>query len=156
MAMCCLAIHCGYCLGVGHINIYCALITSSVSLAEAKFKCHSKIDMVFLLDSSGSITRQQFEIAKKFSADLVKHFDISKEKTNVAVATYSQYAHTTRTFENHASQELALKAIWGLSYEGAASRLDLGLDLVKSTLFDTQKGARPTNKGRYLAFERVP
>lgn len=122
------------------------LLLTTVSVAEAKFKCHSKIDMAFLLDSSGSITRQQFEIAKKFAADLVKHFDISKEKTNVAVATYSQYARTTRTFENHASQKLVLKAIRGLSYEGAASRLDLGFDLVRSTLFDTQKGARPTNK----------
>lgn len=124
-------------------------ISLTVSLAEAEFKCHNKIDLVILMDSSGSITRQQFKIGQKFAADLVKHFDVSKEKTNVAVASYSQYAYTARTFQDHASQEMVLKAIHGLKYEGAASRLDFGFDLVEFKLFDKKYGAR--NKGRYTS-----
>lgn len=125
--------------------------SSTVSLAEAEFKCHNKVDMGILLDSSASISKQQFQIVKKFAADLVKHFDISKDKTNVAVASFSQYAHSARTFKDNVSQESVLKAIDEINYEGAASRLDIGFDVLQFKLFDTQNGVRDSNKGRYLA-----
>ena len=120
----------------------------TVLLAKAEFKCHNKVDMVILVDGSGSITRKQFKIAQNFAAGLVKHFDISKEKTNVAVASYSQYTHIGRTFQEHASQESVLTAINNLKYEGAASRLDFGFGLVEFKLFDTQYGSRPSKKGK--------
>ena len=107
--------------------------------------------MGILLDSSASISKQQFQIVKKFAADLVKHFDISKDKTNVAVASFSQYAHSARTFKDKVSQESVLKAIDEVNYEGAASRLDIGFDVLQFKLFDTQNGVRDSNKGRYLA-----
>ena len=110
--------------------------------------------MVILLDSSGSITRKQFRMEKKFASDLIKHFEISKEKTNVALAAFSQYTRTTRTFQNDVSEELVSKAIGKLRYEGAASRLDLGFDVVKFSLFNTENGARVTNKGTFCTLFR--
>ena len=109
--------------------------------------CNNKIDMVVLMDGSGSITMDQFKIGKKFVADLVKHFDISKEKTNVAMATYSQYTHTGKTFNDKTSRESVLKAVYGLPYEGAASRLDFGFDRMESELLDAKNGARTNSKG---------
>ena len=109
--------------------------------------CHNKIDMVVLMDGSGSISMDQFKIGKKFVADLVKHFDISKEKTNVAMASYSQYTHTGRTFNDETSRESVLKAVDKLPYEGAASRLDFGFDRMESELLDAKNGARTNSKG---------
>lgn len=109
--------------------------------------CHNKIDMAILMDGSGSITMEQFKIGKKFVADLVKHFDISKKKTNVAVASYSQYTHTTRTFNDETSRESVLEAVDKLPYEGAASRLDFGFNLIEFKLFDAKTGARTSSKG---------
>lgn len=121
--------------------------TVSLAEAEKKFMCHNKIDLVILLDGSGSVTQDQFKIAKKFAADLIKHFDISKELTNVAVASYSQYVHKGRTFDDDTTRQSVLKAIDGLRFEGAASRLDFGFDIVEFELFDTKNGARASNKG---------
>lgn len=132
------------------MNLNLALICFAVSLAGKKFKCHNKIDMVVVLDSSGSVTQKQFKMSKDFVADLVKHFDISKSKANVAVATYSQYAHTGRTFQEHATLDSVLGAIRKLRYEGAASRLDFGFGLVEFKLFDTQYGSRPIDSGTCL------
>ena len=108
--------------------------------------------MVILLDGSGSVTADQFKIAKKFAADLVKHFDISKVRTNVAVASYSQYVKTGRTFHDDASQEAILKAIDGIHYEGAASRLDLAFGLVQFGLFDGKQGARISDKSKLYCY----
>ena len=109
--------------------------------------CHNKIDMVVLVDGSGSVTKDQFKIGKKFVADLVKHFDISKEKTNVAMASYSQYTHTGRTFNDKTSPESVLKAVDKLPYEGAASRFDFGMDHVESEFFNAKSGARTNSEG---------
>ena len=107
--------------------------------------------MSILLDSSASISKKQFQIAKRFAADLVKHFDISEDKTNVAVASFSQYTRSARTFKDNVSKESVLKAIDEVNYEGAASRLDIGFDVLQFNLFDTKTGARESKNGRYLA-----
>ena len=124
------------------------ILSRTVSVVKMEqFMCHNKIDMVVLMDGSGSITMDQFKIGKKFVSDLVKHFDISKEKTNVAMASYSQYTHTGRTFNGETSRESVLKALDGLPYEGAASRLDFGFDRMESELLDAKNGARTNSKG---------
>ena len=114
---------------------------------ETEFKCHNKIDMVHLLDSSASIPEDVFETTKKFASDLVKHFDISKDKSNVAVLSYSQYVHVQRRFDDDTSQESVLKAIDGASYEGSFTRLDSALEVVSDKIFNKMQGAR-SSKGK--------
>ncbi|KAJ7331173.1 hypothetical protein OS493_020876 [Desmophyllum pertusum] len=74
------------------------------------------------------------------------HNKIDLELTNVAVASYSQYVHKGRTFDDDTTRQSVLKAIDGLRFEGAASRLDFGFDIVEFELFDTKNGARASNK----------
>ena len=103
--------------------------------------------MVLLLDSSASIPEDVFETTKKFASDLVKHFDISKDKTNVAVLSYSQYVHVQRRFDDDTSRDSVLKAIDGTSYEGSFTRLDSALDIVSNKIFKKTQGAR-SSKGK--------
>ena len=103
--------------------------------------------MVLLLDSSASIPEDVFERTKKFASDLIKHFDISKDKSNVAVLSYSQYVHVQRKFDDVTSQESVLKAIDGASYEGSFTRLDSALDIVYNKIFNKMQGAR-SSKGK--------
>ena len=125
--------------------------------ADAKFKCHSKIDMVILLDSSASVTEETFDATKKFAAELIKHFDISKDRTNVAVMSFSQYVHTGRNFNDDTSQQSIMKAIDGLTYEGSFTRLDYAFQTIQDETFNKDHGARSSNKGTVeLPFNEVP
>ena len=63
---------------------------------DGEFRCHKKIDLAILVDCSASVTEDQFAATKEFAAELVKHFDISKERANVAAISFSQYVHTKR------------------------------------------------------------
>ena len=114
---------------------------------EAEFKCHNKIDMVILLDGSASVKEDDFAATKKFAADLVKHFEISKDRTNVAALSFSQYVHTGRNFKDKASQESVLKAIDGLSYEGSFTRLDNALGNIQDVTLNKDQGARSYDRG---------
>ncbi|XP_029194736.2 transmembrane cell adhesion receptor mua-3-like isoform X2 [Acropora millepora] len=103
--------------------------------------------MVILLDSSASITRDQFADSKRFASDLVKHFEISKDRTNVAAVSFSQYTHVARNFSEDPSREAVLKAIDSLQYEGSLSRLDLALETLLGETLDKKQGARTHENG---------
>lgn len=100
--------------------------------------------MVILLDSSGSVSEEVFGKTKKFARDLVKLFDISKEKTNVAILTYSQYVRVLRRFDDEVS---VLRAIDRARYEASFSRLDSALESVRYKIFKKEQGARSSSKG---------
>ena len=118
--------------------------------ADAKFKCHSKIDMVILLDSSASVTEETFDATKKFVAELIKHFDISKDRTNVAVMSFSQYIHTGKNFNDDTSEQSVMKAIDRLTYDGSFTRLDFALKTIQDKTFNKDHRARSSNKGTLL------
>lgn len=103
--------------------------------------------MVILLDSSGSVSEEVFGKTKKFARDLVKLFDISKEKTNVAILTYSQYVRELRRFDDEVSIESVLRAIDRARYEASFSRLDSALENVRYKIFKKEQGARSSSKG---------
>lgn len=103
--------------------------------------------MVILLDSSGSVSEEVFGKTKKFARDLVKLFDISKEKTNVAILTYSQYVRVLRRFDDEVSIESVLRAIDRARYEASFSRLDSALEKVRYKIFKKEQGARSSSKG---------
>lgn len=119
----------------------------SVPLTKAVFQCHRKIDMVILVDSSASITRAQFADAKKFASDLVKHFEISRNKTNVVALAFSQRIQIGRKFSDNTSKEAVLKVIDGLSYEGSSTRLHSALTRVNEQILYRFQGARFYDKG---------
>lgn len=81
---------------------------------------------------------------------LVNHFKISKEKTNVAVLSFSQYISKGRSFNDEPSKEAVSKAIYRLSYEGSFTRLDFALEILFGETFRKENGARSHDKGTEL------
>ena len=56
--------------------------------------CPSKniaMDLIFLLDGSNSIGKQNFDIVKNWVKNISSHFDISDESTRIGVIQYSYY-----------------------------------------------------------------
>ncbi|XP_076447300.1 von Willebrand factor A domain-containing protein 1-like isoform X2 [Babylonia areolata] len=51
-------------------------------------------DVVFVLDSSGSVSAHYFNLMVRFVQDLVKQFHIGTDKVSVGVVTYSNVART--------------------------------------------------------------
>lgn len=106
------------------------------------------MDLAVLLDSSASVTEHKFALFKEFVADLMKHFEISKEMTNVAALSFSQYVYPGRKFNEDSSRDSILKAIKGLRYEGSFTRLDIALQKLQDVTFRKAQGARSDDKGR--------
>ena len=61
--------------------------------------CQSYPDIVFVIDSSGSIGSSHFQQALNFTADLVSEFRIGPDFTHIGVITYSGYVITSEQIE---------------------------------------------------------
>ena len=129
------------------INYYYWIIEYSFWFKDGKFRCHKKIDLAILVDCSASVTEDQFAASKEFASKLVKHFDISKKRANVAAISFSQYVHTKKDFKDDTSRKSVLKAIDGLLYEGSLTRLDFALETLQGRTFNKAYGARAPSKG---------
>ena len=110
--------------------------------------CQSYPDIVFVIDSSGSIGASHFQQALSFTADLVSEFRIGKDFTRIGVITYNSDVITSEQIELNRfydASELSA-AIRGIQYTGGGTRTGEAIQYATDTMFNTNNGAR--NDGR--------
>ncbi|XP_065067352.1 uncharacterized protein LOC135692930 [Rhopilema esculentum] len=110
------------------------------------FSSLKKVDLLFVLDRSGSIGQNNFKYALDFIASLVKHFSISPSTTRVALISYATTVKVEFNFKEHLNKECLLKALKDVQYTGGATAtgnaLQKGIELYQ----DPNSGARPNAK----------
>lgn len=77
------------------------------------------LDIVYVMDGSGSIGTANFELAKEFVAITLDGFDIGEDKARVAVVQYSSSAQTEirlGQFNNKTQLMAAVRAIGYVTY----------------------------------------
>lgn len=75
-------------------------------------------DLVFLVDGSWSVGRENFKHIRSFIASLAGAFDIGEDKTRVAVVQYSTDTRTEFNLTQYSRRGDLLQAINTLPYKG--------------------------------------
>ena len=108
--------------------------------------CTRPIDLGIWLDSSGSLSRDDYQRSKDFVTDLLGRFDISQDGTHVSVGTFSnriEYFPLDRTYDANrittAVQRLPRFDSWTFT--------DLALEAWGKQIFTAQGGVRPVEQG---------
>jgi hypothetical protein len=112
-------------------------------------------DLVFVLDSSGSIGDDNFKKVKQFVKDVINAFDIGLDKTRVGVVEYSDTASRPFDLNTYDNKTEMLAAVDSIVYFGGSTQTDLGLDMMTSSSFTTENGARLVNKVRLCRYARL-
>ena len=63
-----------------------------IKLYFVKIDCDGRADIIFAMDVSGSIRRERFPMIQTFVQGIVDQFEVSRGKTRVGVATWSDDA----------------------------------------------------------------
>ena len=90
--------------------------------------CEKKADLVFLLDQSASITRENYEIMKDFTTDLVKSLNISQDLWHAGLAQFSEKLTPEFHLNNYYRKEdmithiNKMKSLGGTTFIGEALR----------------------------------
>ena len=111
--------------------------------------CATKVDVGFLLDSSGSI-KYHYKDEKKFLKKVVRSFDISADGSHAGVVTFSLAAELSIKLNEFTDFKHFKKAVDAIPLMGRTTRIDRALRLAQRGLFVEENGAR--NSTRKILF----
>ncbi|CAM4650285.1 unnamed protein product [Leuciscus chuanchicus] len=99
-------------------------------------------DLVFLVDGSWSVGRENFKFIRSFIGAMAGAFDIGEDKTRVAVVQYSSDTRTEFDMNTHYRRSDVLRAIKNLPYKGGNTMTGDAIDYLEKNTFTEAAGAR--------------
>ncbi|XP_046344710.2 collagen alpha-1(XII) chain-like [Haliotis rufescens] len=100
------------------------------------------MDLVFLLDSSGSVGRANFDRLKKLIIEVVKDTSIDDGKVRVGVVTFSSSSHVEFYLNSYNSRNDIESAIKNINYKQGNTNIASGLKTANTNVFQTWNGDR--------------
>jgi len=100
------------------------------------------VDIVILLDESGSISSGNFNLIKSFLSRLIGWLDIDSGNTRVGLVKFSTNVGTSINLNVHSSVVSLQSAILALSYDGGSTDTAAGLQYVRTTMLTSAAGDR--------------
>ncbi|XP_061188085.1 cartilage matrix protein-like [Saccostrea echinata] len=120
--------------------------------AISKDCSESKADIVFLLDSSGSVGETNFAFLTSFIGDLISDFNIGPEFIQVGLVTYETSVSNHFDLNQYATKEALINATDNVSYKGGWTYTDKGLNYTLRHSFTEEHGARSDTTRVLLVF----
>ena len=121
-------------------------------IIEATFQeCNRSVDIVFLLDESGSVSPQNFNESLDFVKNMIEAFPDDKlhgkDGTRFGLSTFSSYYRPSFYLSNYTKQSDYLSAINRVSYSSGGTYLGRALELILTNQFSEERGLRPEVDG---------
>jgi len=105
--------------------------------------CDDRMDVVFLMDSSGSVSFNEFSKKKEFLQHMVESLNVGPQATRVGIASFSQDARTEVYLDQFTNKHQLHHAISGINYQYGSTNTAAGIQLARSGLFSMNRGNRP-------------
>ena len=106
--------------------------------------CPGKVDVAFIVDSSGSISFPDYNKIKYFIFSIAKSLNISENGARAGIVIYSKTAEMVVKFSDHTDIKSFREVVYGLKHMKSFTRIDLGLQVAHTQLFSpVYGGARP-------------
>ena len=103
-----------------------------------------KLDLVFVLDASGSIGEGNFEAMKRSVQQIVSPLNISRDASRVAVIVFSTNARIEFTLNRYTDKALLLQAIGNINYDGQFTNTAAALQALRTEAISEVLGVRPS------------
>ena len=101
-----------------------------------------RTDVIFVLDESGSVGRQDFDSLKSFVSQLAATLDIDSGDTRLGLLTYSTDVRHQFDLNTHSSLAAVPSAIASISYAGGFTATGSALQYVRESMLQPAAGDR--------------
>ena len=105
-------------------------------------ECRSVVDIAFIIDSSGSIGRRNWERMKRFVKAMVSKLDVSNAATHIAAIAYSNNPEIVWRFRYFQGTDEVNRVIDRMRWQRGFTYTDKALQLADRDLFQTSNGMR--------------
>eukprot|EP00729_Bicosta_minor_P013704 gene13704-33958_t len=129
---------------------------STVYGSVSQIGCSAPLDLVFLIDSSGSLDGMQWggfpgtfsNKVLKFLKSVTQEFDIglAKNQTRVGVVSFASTPRIEFKLNQHTTSSAVLDAIDKIEYTRGSTYTRDALETVRTQVFQTSAGMRPTDE----------
>ena len=120
-------------------------------IEAALSKCTSSVDLVFLLDESGSVGAANFQNSLDFVQRLIRSFPDENLRgengTRFGLSTFSNSYSTKFYLNSHTNQLGYSSAITSVRYSGGSTNLGFALGRILGDQFSERRGLRPKADG---------
>lgn len=100
-------------------------------------------DLVFALDASVGVGRENFATLQDFVRSISVQFDVNRDVAQIALVAYNRRATTVFGLDAHESGSAILKAVGEASYMGGGVSTGAALLHIYSKVLTVANGARP-------------
>lgn len=119
-------------------------IDSARSIEPLTFTgCNSKLDIVFLLDSSSSEGPANFKKQVQFVENFVNQFNVGPDAAQFSVVTFSTTVHNEFYLNTHSTVSGVVRGIHKVIYHTGQTYTDKALNHAHRVSFKPQHGGRP-------------
>ena len=112
-----------------------------IAKKDVQARCGQKVDVGFILDSSGSL-RTEYGKEKQFLKAIAAQFGVNQNNSRIGVISFSYFAELSIKLDEHDNQHTFNKAVDDIPNMGSTTRIDRALRLAQKELFDERNGAR--------------
>ncbi|KAI0238260.1 Cartilage matrix protein [Lamellibrachia satsuma] len=126
------------------VVLFLMVTVTNSSRHNSKYKCGTKpADIVFLLDSSGSIWERDFPKQLRFVEGVVDMFDVSQDSIRIGVVSFSNWAFVDFQLNSHKSEHDVRRAIRNIAHIRGDTNTASALRYMRTVMFSAKNGARP-------------
>ncbi|CAB3988505.1 protocadherin Fat 4-like [Paramuricea clavata] len=104
--------------------------------------CQTAMDLVFVLDNSGTVGVENFEKVKDFVKRVINVFNIGADGTHVSVVTYGTYTHIEFNLVKYFTKNELRNAVDDIKYNGSLTYTGEALNTVRQKVFTASAGMR--------------
>ncbi|CAC5419109.1 COL6A [Mytilus coruscus] len=105
--------------------------------------CGTVADIVFTLDSSGSVGKANFDKMLAFVKTMVKGFNVGQNKIRIGIQTFSNRAKVQFNLNKFADKQAVMTAIDHIPYVSGGTNTGTALKTMYSKMFTQANGDRP-------------
>lgn len=107
--------------------------------------CRAKLDLVFVIDGSGSIEqygRGNFRRCLNFVMNMVRAFKISPSQTRVAAVVFSSSPRRIFSLRNYRNKQQVLNAVSRISYPRGGTKTGRALNYARRYIFERNRRSK--------------
>ncbi|KAG8517407.1 von Willebrand factor A domain-containing protein 2 [Galemys pyrenaicus] len=101
------------------------------------------LDLVFMLDASASVERENFAQMQSFVRSCALQFDVNPDVTQIGLVVYGGLVQTAFGLDAHLTRTAVLRAVSQAPYLGGAGSVGSALLHIHDKVMTVQRGARP-------------
>lgn len=103
-------------------------------------------DLAFILDTSSSVGKENFEKIRQWVSNLVESFDVAPGKTRVAVVRYSDRPTIEFKLDRYRTMDEVKRAARNIVYRGGNTMTGEAISYTTKNIFTESAGARPLSR----------